>query len=94
MESKRGKVQRKVRNGVAQLAAAGSSLDRPQNHGNSCGQRLTNIHAGITAEIFALGPACVSAMSQLKREQSLSPDLSGSPENYAIFQRDILRRHF
>ena len=54
------KVQRKVSNGVASLAAAGSSLDRPKIAAVPAPQRSTDPHASIPADILALGPSCVS----------------------------------
>jgi hypothetical protein len=51
-----GKVQRKVSNGVASLAAAESSLDRPKIAAVPAPRRLTNIRARRAAEILALGP--------------------------------------
>jgi len=62
------KVQRKVSNGVAGLAAAGSSLDRQKPRRFLPSQRSTNARASIAAEILALGPSCVSPAPQLKRE--------------------------
>jgi hypothetical protein len=62
------KVQRKVSNGVAGLATAGSSLDRQKSRQFLPSQRLTNARASIPAEILALGPSCVSPSPQLKRE--------------------------
>jgi hypothetical protein len=62
------KVQRKVSNGVASLAAAGSSLDRPKIAAVPAPQRSTDPRASIAAEILALGPSCVSPTPQLKRE--------------------------
>jgi hypothetical protein len=59
------KVQRKVSNGVAGLAAAGSSLDRPKI---AAVQRSSNACASIPADILALGLSWVSHASQLKRE--------------------------
>jgi hypothetical protein len=55
-----GKVQRKVRNGVAGFAAAGSSLDRAENRGNSC--HLSHAprdkaRTSVSAEILALSRA-------------------------------------
>jgi hypothetical protein len=88
------KVQRKVSNGVAGLAAAGSSLDRPKIAAVPAPQRSTDARASIAAEILALGPSCVSHTAQLKREWSLWSEFGGFPEIRATFQRDILRRHF
>jgi hypothetical protein len=62
------KVQRKVSNGVAGLAAAGSSLDRQKSWQFLPSQRSTNARASIPAYILALGPSCVSHVPQLKRE--------------------------
>jgi hypothetical protein len=62
------KVQRKVSNGVAGLAAAGSSLDRQKSRQFLPSQRSTNARANIPADILALGPSCVSPAAQLKRE--------------------------
>jgi hypothetical protein len=50
------KVQRKVSNGVAGLAAAGSSLDRPKIAAVPAPQRSTDPRASIAAEILALRP--------------------------------------
>src|SRR5205814_4487121 len=50
-----GEVQRKVSNGVAGLAAAGSSLDRPAIAANPASQRSSNIHASTPADILARG---------------------------------------
>jgi hypothetical protein len=61
------KVQRKVSNGVAGLAAAGSSLDRQKPRRFLPSQRSTNAR-NIPADILALGPSCVSLTPQLKRE--------------------------
>jgi hypothetical protein len=59
------KVQRKVRNDVAGLAAAASSLDPPKSRQFLPSQRVSNV---ISAEIVALGPSGVSHVPQLKRE--------------------------
>jgi hypothetical protein len=88
------KVQRKVSNGVAGLAAAGSSLDRPKIAAVPAPQRSTDPRASIPADILALGPSCVSPAPQLKREWSLWPEFGCISEIRATFQRHILRRHF
>jgi hypothetical protein len=55
-----GKVQHKVRNGVAQLAAAGSSLDRQKFlQWRRCAS-MNERPRKNAAEILALGPSCVS----------------------------------
>jgi len=63
-----GKVQRKVSNGVAQLAAAGSSLDRHEIAAIPAISAIANVRARSAAEILALRPSCVSSTPQLKRE--------------------------
>jgi hypothetical protein len=63
--------QRKVSNGVAQLAAAGSSLERHEIAAIpaiSAMRRDDNAGARTPAEILARGPSCVSLTPQLKRE--------------------------
>src|SRR5262245_40295191 len=62
------KVQRKVSNGVAGLAAAGSSLDRPKSRQSPPLSDRPTPRATIAAEILALGPSGVSLTPQLKRE--------------------------
>jgi hypothetical protein len=62
------KVQRKVSNGVAGLAAAASSLDRQKSRQFLPSLRSTNARASIPADVLALGPSCVSLTPQLKRE--------------------------
>src|SRR5205807_8977311 len=74
------KVQRKLSNGVAGLATAGSSLDRAENRGQFLpSQRLTNARASIPAEILALGPSCVSPSPQLKRDSLCGRNSAGFP---------------
>jgi hypothetical protein len=64
-----GKVQRKVRHGVAQWAAAGSSLDRQKFlQCRRCASMVERARARKPAEMPALGPSCVSPPPQLKSE--------------------------
>src|SRR5262249_40450595 len=92
-----GKVQRKVSNAVAGLVAAGSSLDRAENRGNSChlsdALRDQGPHKRLPAEILALSRAAYpqprSSQNSLRGENS-----AGFPEICATFQRDNLRRRF
>src|SRR5215472_16683150 len=62
-----------VRSGDIVAAPAGTQAHQLINSGPKSrqllrGQLLSNIGAGITVEILVLGPSCVSATSQLKRE--------------------------
>jgi hypothetical protein len=72
------KVQRKVSNGVAGLAAIGSSLDRQKSRQFLPSQRATNApRKHPLLDILALSPSCVSPTPQLKRESSPWPELGG-----------------
>src|SRR5262252_6035166 len=66
------KVQRKLRNGVAGFAAAGSSLDQRVREGAGC---------------WPPGPSCVSPAPQLKREWSPSPEFGCIPRNLRDFSK-------
>jgi hypothetical protein len=66
------KVQRKVRNGSAGLAAGGASSDRKRSRAiralKPC-RSMANVGAVRLLKIpAALGPSCVSPIPQLKRE--------------------------
>jgi hypothetical protein len=66
-----GKVQRKLSNGVAQLAAQDHLWIGTKSRQFLPSQRcssMTNARASIPAEILALGPSCVSPPPQLERE--------------------------
>jgi hypothetical protein len=76
-----GKVQRKVSNGVAQLAAARSSLDRQKIAQVLPCQQFTNARADIPAEILARGLSCVSQTWQLTREESPWREFARIPGN-------------
>src|SRR5262249_2096139 len=67
------KVQRKLRNGVAGFAAAGSSLNQRVREGAGC---------------WPPGPSCVSPAPQLKREWSPWPEFGWFPAISATFQMD------
>jgi hypothetical protein len=62
------KVQRKVSTGVAELAAAGSSLDRPNIAAIPAISAIANVRISIPAQMLARGPSCVSHTRQLNRE--------------------------
>jgi len=62
------KVQRKESNGVAGLAAAGSSLDRQKSRQFLPSQDRPMPAASIPADTLALGLSCVSHTPQFKRE--------------------------
>jgi hypothetical protein len=66
------KVQRKLRNGVAGFAAAGSSLDQRVREGAGC---------------WPPGPSCVSPAPQLKREWSPWPEFGWFPANQRDFSK-------
>ncbi len=67
--SLRDEVQRKVSNGVAQLAAAGSSLDRPKSfHRGDAVPAMANVRASIPAEDLGTRPELRLPTPQFKRE--------------------------
>jgi hypothetical protein len=85
-----GKVQRKVSNGVAGLAAAGSSLDRPKIAAVPAPQRSTNPRASIAAEILALGPQLrfprAAAQTRIVSVATIRPD----PGNLCDLSKQII----